>query len=92
MSRHVRNSSTRRLIAPKWPLLALLFPNESDPAEFVVGYFGLLISDSLIFSRQPDANLFIGIPNKAMLAPSPRMPTMVELDSNKIKMIDAKGS
>ena len=73
--RVIRHAQTTKafgtLIVPQWlsaPFWPLLFPDGSDPADFVVGWVDLPIGTELILPGLTGANLFIGFPNAPVLA------------------------
>jgi len=70
--RHAQNTKAfGTLIVPQWllvPFWPLLFPNGSDPADFVVGWVDLPIGTELILPGLMGANLFVGSPNTPVLA------------------------
>ena len=53
------------LSSPIWPLL---YPNASDPAEFITNWLELSRSNELILPGHLGANLFNDYPNIPMLA------------------------
>ena len=71
MPKNTKASGT--LIIPQWlsaPFWPLLFPNGSDPTEFVLARLELPTTAELILPGLSGANLFKGIPNTAVLAVS----------------------
>ena len=70
--RHAQNTkAVGTLIVPQWcsaPFWPLLFPNGTDPAEFILEWLELPASAELILPGLSDANLFKGFPNTAVLA------------------------
>ena len=70
--RHAQNTkASGTLIIPQWlsaPFWPLLFPNGSDPAEFVLAWLELPTTAELVLPGLSGTNLFKGIPNTAVLA------------------------
>ena len=70
--RHAQgNKAKGTLIVPQWPsapFWPLLFPNGSDPANFVVGRIELPDSETLFLPGPLGTNLFKGAPNTPVLA------------------------
>lgn len=70
--RHAQNSKAKgTLVVPQWlssPFWPLLFPNGTDPADFVTCWLELPGSAELILPGPSGANLFNGIPNTPVLA------------------------
>ena len=65
--RHAQKSKAKgTLIVPQWlssPFWPLLYPNGSDPADFITSWLELPRSNELILPGHSGANLFNGYPN-----------------------------
>ena len=70
--RHAQTSKAKgTLVVPQWlssPFWPLLYPNGTDPTDFITNWLELLRSDELILSGHLGANLFNGYPNTPVLA------------------------
>jgi len=59
------------LIVPRWtsaPFWPILFPNGIDPANFILEWLELPLSNALMLAGYSGANLFSGFPNTLVLA------------------------
>ena len=70
--RHAQLTKARgTLIVPQWPSAPywpLLFPNGSDPADFITAWLELPCSEKLFLPGQLGSSLFKGLPNTPVLA------------------------
>ena len=70
--RHAQLTKARgTLIVPQWPSAPywpLLFPNGSDPADFIIAWLELPCSEKLFLPGHLGSSLFKGLPNTPVLA------------------------
>ena len=70
--RHAQAAAAKgTLIVSRWvsdPFWPLLFPNGTEPADFIIEWLELPLSDALILAGLLGSNLFFDLPNTPMLA------------------------